>query len=77
MLSIERVKELLKDSNMSDEEATEIRDGCRGLAEVIFAQWKYEKLTGKKPIFGPLNKTKKILYDENFNPPENNPIINQ
>jgi hypothetical protein len=47
MLSIERVKELLKDQNIYDEEAEEIRDGCRSLAEVIFAQWQYERRIGK------------------------------
>jgi hypothetical protein len=49
MLSIERVKELLKDQNISNEEAEEIRDGCRSLAEVIFTQWQYERKNGKLP----------------------------
>ena len=43
MLSVERTKELLGDLNMSDEEATEIRNNFRALAEVIFEQWQYEK----------------------------------
>jgi signal-transduction protein with cAMP-binding, CBS, and nucleotidyltransferase domain len=43
MLSIDRVKELLKDSNISDEEAKEIRDSFRSLAEIIFEQWRRKR----------------------------------
>lgn len=39
MLSIERVKQLLSDPLMSDNEAEKIRDEFRALAEVIFEQW--------------------------------------
>lgn len=42
MLSIERVKEILG-SNVSDEEAEKIRDGCQSLAEIIFEQWLEDK----------------------------------
>ncbi len=62
MLSIQRVKELLKEENISDisdEETKEIRDSCRLLAEIIYAKWKKEREG--------LNKTEKISYDENNN----------
>jgi len=63
MLSIERVKELLKGQNISDEEAKEIRDGFRNLAEIIFEQWQEERSSGKGHSEVPLNKSKKFLYD--------------
>jgi len=63
MLSIERVKELLKDQNISDEEAKEIRDGFRNLAEIIFEQWQEERSSGKGHSEVPLNKSKNFLYD--------------
>jgi hypothetical protein len=47
MLSIERVKELLNDSNLSDKEVEEIRDGFRMLSEVIFEQWQVERTKAK------------------------------
>ena len=47
MLSIERVKELLKDHNLSDKEITEIRDGFYMLSEVIFEQWQAERTKAK------------------------------
>lgn len=46
MLSIERVKELMGDPKLSDEEAAEIRDSCRAIAEIMFEQWQHER--GKK-----------------------------
>jgi hypothetical protein len=45
MLSIEETKKILKDPNMSDEEATEIRDGFYNLVEIIFEQWDFERKT--------------------------------
>lgn len=39
MLSIERVKQLLKDPALSDADAEKIRDEFRILAEIIFDQW--------------------------------------
>ena len=47
MLSIERVKELLNDPNLSDKEITEIRDGFYMLSEVIFKQWQAERTKAK------------------------------
>jgi signal-transduction protein with cAMP-binding, CBS, and nucleotidyltransferase domain len=47
MLSIERVKELLKDHNLSDKEIGEIRDGFYMLSEVIFEQWQAERTRAK------------------------------
>jgi len=44
MLSIERCRELIPDSDKySDEEIEKIRDGFRDLAEVIFEKWKEDK----------------------------------
>lgn len=43
MLTIQQIKNMLGDPNISDAEATEIRDGFRSLAEVIFEQWEKEK----------------------------------
>lgn len=43
MLSIEDVKKILKDKNLSDKEAEEIRDGCRNLAEIIFESYQEKK----------------------------------
>ena len=47
MLSIERVKELLNDPNLSDKEIEEIRDSFRMLSEVIFEQWQAERTKAK------------------------------
>lgn len=43
MLTIQQIKIMLNNPNISDEEATEIRDGFRSLAELIFEQWEKEK----------------------------------
>jgi signal-transduction protein with cAMP-binding, CBS, and nucleotidyltransferase domain len=43
MLSIERIKELLNDKNISDQKAKEIRDDFRSLVEIIFEQWQIKK----------------------------------
>lgn len=43
MLTIQQVKTMLNNPNLSDEEATEIRDSFRSLAEIIFEQWEKEK----------------------------------
>lgn len=48
MLSIERVKELINDPNMSDKEIEEIRNGFYMLSEVIFEQWQAERIKAKK-----------------------------
>lgn len=48
MLSIERVKELLNDPNLSDKEIEEIRNGFYMLSEVIFEQWQAERVKAKK-----------------------------
>ncbi|MBI3337021.1 MAG: hypothetical protein HY005_00150 [Candidatus Staskawiczbacteria bacterium] len=47
MLSVERVKELLKDKNISDKEAEEIRDDFRIFAEIIFDKWMNEREKAK------------------------------
>ena len=47
MLSVERVKELINDPNMSDKEIEEIRNGFYMLSEVIFKQWQAERAKAK------------------------------
>jgi hypothetical protein len=71
MLSIERVKELLKGQNISDEEAKEIRDGFRDLVEIIFEKWMVDTDRSERPDSTPLNKTKDFLYDGDADPPKN------
>ena len=39
MLSVERVKQLLNDPKLSDNEIEEIRDGFLILAEIIYDRW--------------------------------------
>ena len=39
MLSVERVKELINDPNLSDKEIEEIRDHMYMLTELMFEQW--------------------------------------
>ena len=41
------MKQILKDKSLSDKEVEEIRDGLRGLAEVIFEKWQEEKREGR------------------------------
>ena len=48
MLSVERVKELINDPNLSEKEIEEIRDGLFMLAEVMFEQWQAERIKAKK-----------------------------
>lgn len=43
MITIQQVKTILNNPNLSDAEATVIRDGFRSLAEIIFEQWEKEK----------------------------------
>ena len=43
MLTLERVKELINDSSISDEEIKQIRDEYYTLAEIIFEYWQYER----------------------------------
>lgn len=43
MLSIERVKKILDDPTLSDEEITEIRNYFRALGEIVFEKWQNEK----------------------------------
>jgi hypothetical protein len=43
MLSIERVKELLKNSELTDEQVERVRDEFYLLAEVIYEQWRHQQ----------------------------------
>lgn len=47
MLSIERVKKLLDDPTISDDEAEKIRDDMRALVEIIFEKWMEDRKSGK------------------------------
>ncbi len=58
MLSIERVKKILKHRNLSEKEAEEIRDGFYELAKILLKQWQDESRTS-----GKLNKSENIRYD--------------
>ena len=59
MLSIERIKELLENRDLTDEEAEEIRDAFRALAEIIFEKWQEDKKTKAA-----LHRSKNVRYDE-------------
>jgi len=43
MLSLERIKELVKNPNLSDKEAEEIRSGLYILVEIIHEKWKEDR----------------------------------
>jgi len=43
MLSIERIKEIINDPSLSDEDLTEIGDEYRLLAEILSEQWNQER----------------------------------
>ena len=47
MLSIERIKQLLNEPELTDEEAGLIRDEARAWAEIAFQQWLEERKTAK------------------------------
>ena len=63
MLSIEEIKELLNNQNISDQKAKEIRDDFRLLAEIIFELWKIRK-TRRNKSNANLIKFKKMWYAE-------------
>lgn len=69
MLNIERIKELLNNKNISDQEAKEIRDDFRSLAEIVFEQWQLKNR--KKSISNALlNNSLKNCYDGNIDLPK-------
>jgi hypothetical protein len=43
MLSVERIKEIINDPSLSDEELTQIRDEYHLLAEIIIEQWNEDR----------------------------------
>ncbi|MDO8569240.1 MAG: hypothetical protein Q7R89_00400 [bacterium] len=47
MLSVERVKELINDPNLSDKEIEEIRDHMYMLSGLMFEQWQAERIKAK------------------------------
>ncbi len=47
MLSVERVKQLINNPKLSDQEVEEIRDGLYMLAELMFEQWQAERIKAK------------------------------
>jgi len=50
MLTIGRVKNLLNDPTIADEEAEKIRDEFHALAEIIFENWQSKNTNKKKEI---------------------------
>ena len=49
MLSIERVKQILDDPNITDEEAESIRDGFHALvSDIIFSAWLEDRNKNKQ-----------------------------
>jgi DNA-binding winged helix-turn-helix (wHTH) protein len=54
LLTVEQTREILKDPELTDEQLTEIRDGYRLMAEVIFDKWLSER------------KTKTAISDKKF-----------
>lgn len=48
MLTPQRIKELLGEPNMSDEEAEAVRDYLRSQAEIAFEQWHIERVKAKE-----------------------------
>lgn len=55
MLSIQKVKELLKDQHIDDKQAELIRDSFYSLAELIFEKWQEDEQRNQ-PIY-PQNYT--------------------
>lgn len=47
MLSVEKVKELLNDETISNEQAEKIRDDLYALGELIYEKWLEDKKAGK------------------------------
>lgn len=43
MLSIERARQIINDSSLSDQEVEDIRDYFHGLAELIFEGWQEKR----------------------------------
>ncbi len=58
MLSIKRIKELLEGRNLTDEEAEEIRDAFRALAEIIYEKWEQDRESEE-----PLHNSENVRYD--------------
>ena len=48
MLTIQRIKELVGDLNMSDAEAEQVRDDLRSQAEILFEQWQIDRIKAKE-----------------------------
>lgn len=49
MLTLEKMKELLDDPSLSDEQILEIRDQLYALAEIIYEKWQQDRKAGKLP----------------------------
>lgn len=54
MLSIDRVRELMERTDLSDEEAKRIRDDCNAIAESIIEAIEYQHSLKSVPSFLPL-----------------------
>jgi len=62
MLSLQQVKKILNNPNISDDEALEIRDGFRSLVEIIYEQWEKEKINTNQKNYG---EQEAIFLEEN------------
>jgi len=45
MITLMKVKDLLQDQSVSDEEAERTRDACYCMAELVFEAWKVDRST--------------------------------
>jgi hypothetical protein len=50
MVSLERAKEILNDSSLSNTEVEQIRDEFRTLAEIIFETWREDREKKKAAV---------------------------
>ena len=48
MLTIQKIKELVGDPNLTEIEAEAIRDALRSQAEILFEQWQIDRIKAKE-----------------------------
>jgi len=61
MITLMKVKDLLQDQSMSDEEAERIRDACYCMAELVFETWKVDR--SRRPGVTTQTKTAPVALD--------------
>ena len=62
MLSIKKVKELLEDKNISDEEAEKIRDACYEFVELALDKYLSDKKTTEQQLYFVKSNDDVILF---------------